>query len=158
MLWKYLGWVTPLVYQVPRSLFVPVNCAIATFSLAYQAILSFDALHVKNNVQIYNICICNMLLLVFNVMRHEQTAIVLTGLRESRSKGTEPLVDLSVDLLKVVSPVLITSSVVVGVCCAGLFAFAYTLHGEFAWAIYRHVSGSRQTRQRFLAYKARIFP
>lgn len=158
MLWKYLGWVTPLVYQVPRSFFVPVNCAIAAFSLAYQAFLSFDALPAKNNVQMYNIVICNVLLLVFNVIRHKETAIVLTELRESRSTGAKPLVDLSVDLWKVVSPVLITSSVIVGACCAGLFGFAYKLHGEFAWAIYRHVSGSRQTRRRFLTYKVRIFP
>jgi hypothetical protein len=158
VLWKYLGWITPAVYQVPRPLSVHIYCAIATLSLAYQATLSLDALHVKNNVQIYNICICNVLLLVFNVMRHEQTAIVLAEMRESRAMGTEPLVDLSVDLWKVLSPVLITSSVIVGACCVGLFAFAYKLHGEFAWAIYRHVSGSRQTRRRFLTYKACIFP
>ncbi|PVI05328.1 hypothetical protein DM02DRAFT_639317 [Periconia macrospinosa] len=156
VLWKYLGWVSPIVYQVPRSYSIIVNCGLAMFGLTYQAFLAFDALHVKNNVQVYSICICNVLLFVFNVMRYGQTEIVISGLRESRAQGTEPLVDLSVDFWKVVFPVLITSSVLVGACCVGLFAFAYKLHKEFAWAIYRHVSGSRQTRRRFLTYKVLI--
>jgi hypothetical protein len=158
VLWEYLSWITPLVFETPNSYFVPVHCGLTILGLTYQAILAFDALHVKNNVQVYAICICNIVLFVSNIMRIGQTAIVLTGLREARSMGIKPTVDLSVDLWKLVYPVLITSSVLVGACSLGIFAFAYKLHKEFAWAIYRHVSGSRQTRRRFLTYKARIFP
>ena len=156
VLWKYLGWVTPLVYRTPYSYAIPVNCGLVILGLIYQTFLTFDALHVKNNVQVYSICVCNIVLFISNIMRIGNTVEFLNGLREERAMGTEPTVDLSVDMSKIVCPVLVASSVLVGACSLGLFAFAYKLHKEFAWAIYRHVSGSRQTRRRFLTYKVLV--
>jgi hypothetical protein len=143
---------------VPRSYSILVNCGLAISGLAYQTVLTLDALYVKNNVQVYNICICNAVFFAFHVMRYGQTDRVISGMRGSRAMGTEPIVDLSVDLWKIVSPLLIASASLVGTCCVGLFVFAYNLHKEFGWAIYRHVSGSQQTRRRFLTYKACISP
>ncbi|CAI6331739.1 unnamed protein product [Periconia digitata] len=156
VLWKYFGWVTPLVYQVPRSYSIPVNCGLLLLAVIYQAILTLDSLRTRNNVQMYNICICNILLLVLTIMSYEQTSQVITGLSTARAMGTTPLVNLSIDLWANVSPVLLSSCVVTGIVSIALFFYGYKLHKEFAWAIYRHVSGSRQMRQKFLAYKVLI--
>lgn len=163
ILWQYLSWITPLVWQTPTSYAIPVECGLSLFGLTYQTILTFDAIRAKNNVQVYNICICNLLLLVFTIMRIGQTEHVYDQMRGSRAQvlqstvvDLQPTVDLSMNIWKVIYPVLITASVLVGVCLCGLLAFGYKLHKEFAWAIYRHVSGSRQTRRRFLTYKVNI--
>lgn len=153
MLWKYFAWVTDLVFQVPRSYSVPVNCGLSLFGFSYLAVLSADALRQRNNVQIYSICVCNILLFIFTVMRYEQTAGIIEGLATARALGDTPLVDLSMDLWAIVGPILLSSSAISGVCTLALLFFGFKLHYEFAWAIYRHVNGSTQTRRRLLVYK-----
>ncbi|PVH91645.1 hypothetical protein DM02DRAFT_545403 [Periconia macrospinosa] len=156
VLWKYFSWVTPLVYQVQQSYSIPVNCGLIIFGLCYQSVLTVDALHTRNNVQMYNICVFNALLLTFIAMSYGQTAEVISGLSTSRALGDQPLVDLSVDLWASVRLLLLTLSVVVAIATLGLFFYGYKLHNEFAWAIYRHVRGSRQMRQWFLMYKVLV--
>lgn len=130
-----------------------MNCGLLLFGLSYQAILSLDALRTRNNVQMYNVCVCNILLVVFSVMSYGQTDQVIAGLSEARAMGNEPLIKPWVNLWASVHPVLLTSSVIVAISTLGLFYYGYKLHIEFAWAIYRHVSGSQEAKRRFLTYK-----
>lgn len=153
VLWRYFEWVTPVVYQVPTSYSIPMNCGLFLFGVIYQMVLTVDALRNKNNVQMYMVCICNTLLLVFTVMTVGQTIRILTQLPFARALGDVPLVSQDVDLAKELYPVLVTHCALVGLCSLILFYYGYKLHNEFSWAIYRHVSGSRQMRRRFLSYK-----
>ncbi|PSN68082.1 hypothetical protein BS50DRAFT_600036 [Corynespora cassiicola Philippines] len=156
VLGRYYMWITPVAYQVQRSYVVPVNFGLFVFGLFYEVALTFDALRLKNNVQVFAISICNALLVVFSIMRYGQTLEVNDGLSTSIAAGNIPLVDHSVEFWGRVQAAMITGTIVLGISTIILWLCAFRLNREFAWAIYRHISGSRQTRRRFLAYETLV--
>lgn len=54
----------------------------------------------------------------------------------------------------VVQPALIVSSILVGTFMVASWLPTFRLNREFAWAIYRHISGSLSTRRKYLTYQA----
>ena len=52
-----------------------------------------------------------------------------------------------------VQPEVIVSSILVGACMVSSWVLTFRLNREFAWAIYRHISGSLSTRRKYLTYQ-----
>jgi hypothetical protein len=145
--------VYPDVYQVPRAYVVPIHFTVFVLGNIWQAILAFDALRARNSLQLFGICLFNFCAFVFCVMRYSQTAENAAKLEPNLNSDGKPIVDISVDYWKRVQPALLTSAILVGACSLVLCVLAYKLTIEFAWAIYRHISGSIDTRRRYLAYQ-----
>lgn len=158
ILLSYFDWINPVVYQVPASYVVPVNFGLSMLGNLYQAVLAFDALRMKNNLQLYSICAIDVCLFIFSAMRYMQTERTAARLQLGEALGNRPFTDRSVDFWKLVQPALLTSSVIIGACSIASFVLVYRLHREFRWVIYRHISGSLEMLRRYFAYQVALTP
>jgi hypothetical protein len=155
LLLKYFAWINPVVYEVPRSYVMPLQSAVFILGMLVQAALAFDALRGRNSLQLIGICIFNSCIFVFCVMRYLQT-VTNAGLLKVGYNGVgKPFVDTSKHYERVIAPTLLPLTIIVGVCALASFFLTLRLSTEFAWAIYRQVSGNIKARRRYLAYQVR---
>lgn len=147
-----------MAYQVPSSYVVPVNFGLFVLGNVYLAGLAFDALRAKNNLQLFGICISNVGIFVFSIMRYGQTQENADRLRVGYAMGNKPFVKEGLHFWPKVQPALIVSSIIVGACMVSSWLITFRLNREFAWAIYRHISGSLLIRRKYLAYQVNHHP
>ena len=62
-------WVTPTIIQVPVSYMVPINLGVFIFASVYEFILALDAIHNKNNVLLFSICVCDACSFAYSIMQ-----------------------------------------------------------------------------------------
>lgn len=132
---------------------MPVNFGVFVLGNVYLAVLAIDALRARNNLQLFGICIFNVGVFVFSIMRYRQTHENAINLAGNGAPGDNPFVKVDVRFWPVVQPALIVSSALVGVCMVSSWLLTFRLNREFAWAIYRHISGSLSVRRKYLTYQ-----
>jgi hypothetical protein len=152
----YFNWINPVVYQVPVSFVVPVNFGLFILGNLWKAGLAIDALRMKNILQLYSICLLDISLFVFSVMRYFQTRKVAANLLLGEAPGPQYFTDRSVDYWATARPALLSSTTALGVCVVLSSVMVYLLQRELRWAIYRHISGSLEMLRRYLAYQVRF--
>jgi len=152
---RYFAWINPVVWQVPRSYVLPVNFAVFVLGNVYFAGLAFDALRARNNLQLFGICAFNLGIFVFGIIRYGQTQDTAVALALNYALGNRPFVKADVAFWPKVQPALIASTVLVGACMVSSFLLTFRLNREFAWAIYRHISGSLSIRRKYLTYQVK---
>jgi hypothetical protein len=143
------------VYEVPRSYVMPLQSAVFILGMLVQAALAFDALRGRNSLQLIGICIFNSCIFVFCVMRYFQTITNAELLKVGFNGVGKPFVDTNKHYERVIAPTLLPLTIIVGVCALASFFLTQKLSTEFAWAIYRQVSGNIKARRRYLAYQVR---
>jgi hypothetical protein len=143
------------VYEVPRAYVMPLQSAVFILGMLVQAALAFDALRGRNSLQLIGICIFNSCIFVFCVMRYFQTIANAALLKVGYNGVGKPFVDTSKHYERVIAPTLLPLTIIVGVCVLASFFLTLRLSTEFAWAIYRQVSGNIKARRRYLAYQVR---
>ena len=142
-----------MVYEVPRSYVMPLQSGVFILGNIVQGTLAFDALRGRNSLQLMGICIFNSCIFVFSVMRYFQTKTNAALLSVGYNGSNIPFVKADVDFEKVIAPTLLPSTIIVGVCALVSYFLTIRLSSEFAWAIYRQVSGDIKARRRYLAYQ-----
>ncbi|OSS43579.1 hypothetical protein B5807_11775 [Epicoccum nigrum] len=152
VLQRYFSWINDVVWQGPTSYVVPVHFALFVFGNLYMAVLAFDALRTRNNLQLFGICIFNMGVFTFAVMRINQTHVISQTLPDNIAAGNKPFVK-DVPFWSKVQPALIVNAIIPGVCMIASWLLTFKLNREFAWAIYRHISGSLSIRRKYLTYQ-----
>lgn len=90
---------------------------------------------------------------IFSIMRYGQTHDNAAALATNYALGNSPLVKADVLFWSKIQPALIVSTVLIGACMVSSCLLTFRLNREFAWAIYRHISGSLATRRKYLAYQ-----
>ncbi|KAJ5669255.1 hypothetical protein N7462_010325 [Penicillium macrosclerotiorum] len=146
-------WVRPNIIQVTVSYSVPINLAIFIFTCVYELVLAVDAVHHKNNLLIFAICIANVCILVFSGLQIQAMKEVVSDLPCERDDEYHPLVKLDVDFWHRIRPAQWTCPIVFGLCTLVIWPCAYQLHKEYAWAIYRSIRGDIGMKYRYLAYE-----
>ena len=131
---------------------IPINLGILIFACLFEFILALDAIHNKNNILLFAICICNACSFVYSVMQFLLMRDTTARLFEERF-GYPTLVDTTRNVWPQIQPAEILLSTFTGVCTLVLCPFAYLMHREYSWAIYKSVHGSLETRMRYLAYE-----
>jgi hypothetical protein len=153
---EWQRWVTPNITRVPVSYVVPVGMGILVFACVYEAILALDAIHNKNNILLFAICISNVCSNIFAAMRCVSMQQYTTSLFED-AESVPALVNSSWDVWPRIQPAEILVPVVTSLGTGVLWPCAYYLHREYSWAIYKCVHGSSEIRMRYLAYEVRSF-
>lgn len=131
--------------KVPASKIIPTFLALYCFGFIYELVLVYDALRLKNTIQVIGLCICNIGLLVYGAVQVEQirdTIGVLTvngGISKEYWPQTEPF--------------LIIIPCVVAMGTALMLIVAWKLYDEFAWTIYKHISADLRMKRRYLTYQ-----
>ena len=107
--------------------------------------LVYDALRLKNTIQVIGLCIFNGALLIY-------AAIQMDQIREAN----EYLLDkgLSVrDIWGDIQPFLISIPCVLALCTVLMSIVAWKLYDEFAWTIYKHISADLRMKRRYLTFQ-----
>jgi hypothetical protein len=131
---------------------IPINLGILIFAPVYEFILVVDAIHNKNNVLLFSICIFNICRFVYSVMQYISVEDTTTGLFDNRY-GTPTLIDTTRNLWPQIQPAENLVAVITALGSILVCLFAYLLHREYSWVIYKSVQGSSKPRRRYLFYE-----
>jgi hypothetical protein len=115
------------------------------FGYLYQLWLVWDALRLKNTIQVIGLVIYNVGILIYAAIQFDQ----IRDAADELNKGAfvEPQFWSDVRPMLIALPCLMAFATV-------LFAFeAWKLYDEFAWTIYKHISADLRLKRRYLTYQ-----
>ena len=127
---------------------IPTFLTLYIFGIFYQLVLVWDALRLKNTIQIIGLCMLNIGLLIYGAVQMEQIkqAILLLN--------TAGNVDLA--LWGQTRPFLIAIPCILALGTCFLSVAAWKLYDEFAWTIYKHISADPRMKRRYLIFQIYI--
>jgi hypothetical protein len=126
---------------------IPTYLAVFMFGYLYQLWLVWDALRLKNTIQVIGLVIYNIGILIYAAIQFDQIRDAADELNENKFVDPEFWND--------VRPMLIALPVLMAVMTI-FFAFeAWKLYDEFAWTIYKHISADLRLKRRYLTYQVR---
>jgi hypothetical protein len=132
----------------PQLKTIPTFLALFIFGFLYELVLVWDALRVKNTIQVIGLCIANLALMVYSAIQVDQLNESITIL-----KNNDAVDDL--DVWDEVKGVLIAIPCIIGVATIGLGFISWKLYQEFAWDILKHIGADYRMKKRFLHYQVR---
>lgn len=119
------------------------------FGYLYQLFLVWDALRLKNTIQVIGLVIYNVGIMVYAAIQYDQIKDAAFVLDEQNFIPSDFWIDVKAMLITV--PVLMAVATIA-------FAFvAWKLYDEFAWTIYKHISADLRMKRRYLTYQVRRF-
>ncbi|KAF1840893.1 uncharacterized protein K460DRAFT_321489 [Cucurbitaria berberidis CBS 394.84] len=150
---SYLRWVNPPVYQVPLSYITPLSLVVTMLGCIFQVVLTLDALRIKNNIQVVAQCVCNLFISVAVVMQYYQIKGANDHILQGHDMYWNPFAKNDRHFWYHTAASLIVCIVTSCACSVVMCVLAYSLHREFAWALYQDVSSEQKMRNRYLAYQ-----
>ena len=135
-------------HEWSQSLTIPVFLALYIFGFVYELVLTYDALRMKNTIQVIGLCACNVGLLIYGAVQAQQIKGAVETLDEDNG------IDKS--MWNTTEPVLIVIPIVVAIASAVMAFIAWKLYHEFSWSIYKHISADLRLKRRYLAYQVGI--
>ncbi|KAL8964214.1 MAG: hypothetical protein Q9183_004612, partial [Haloplaca sp. 2 TL-2023] len=127
---------------------IPTFLALYIFGFLYQLILVYDALRLKNTIQVIGLCIYNVGLLVYAAVQMDQIHQAIEEL--SGRDYIDPAV------WEIERPYLIAIPCVIALGTVLLAIIAWKLYDEFAWTIYKHISADLRMKRRYLTFQIYI--
>ena len=109
----------------------------------YELLLVWDALRLKNTIQVIGLCIYNLGLLIYAAVQIQEIdeAVKTLGNR------------IDNNVWSAVRPFLIALPCIIAVGTLGMSFVARKLYDEFAWTIYKHISADLRMKRRYLTYQ-----
>jgi hypothetical protein len=124
---------------------VPTYLAVFMFGYLYQLYLVWDALRLKNTIQVIGLVIYNVGIMVYAAIQYDQIRDAAFALDQQNFLPSDFWVDVKPMLIAV--PVLMAAATIA-------FAFvAWKLYDEFAWTIYKNISADLRLKRRYLTYQ-----
>ncbi|EME46150.1 hypothetical protein DOTSEDRAFT_70223 [Dothistroma septosporum NZE10] len=127
---------------------IPTYLALFIFGYLYELVLAWDALRLKNTIQVIGICIYNLGMLIYSSVQMEQVDSAVKQLRAST--------DIEDGTWHGLKPYLVAAPCVVALGTIALTFVAWKLYNEFAWTIYKHISADLRLKRRYLTYQIYI--
>lgn len=129
----------------PASKTIPTFLTLYIFGFIYQLILVYDALRLKNTIQIIGLCIYNVGLLVYAAVQWIQI--------QDAVRDLERVHDINHSVLSTTKPYLTAVPCVIALGTALMSVVAWKLYDEFAWTIYKHISADLRMKRRYLTFQ-----
>ncbi len=130
-----------------QSRTVPTYLSLFIFGFLYEVVLAYDALRLRNTIQVIGLCIFNLALMIYAAIQIDQLNDALFKL--------VTLGQLPPTLWKELEPYLIAVPCIVAFVTLLLGFIAWKLYGEFAWTIYKNISADLRLKRRLLTYQVR---
>ncbi|KAK8072452.1 hypothetical protein PG996_005800 [Apiospora saccharicola] len=128
---------------------IPTFLALFIFGFLYVLLLCWDALRMKNTIQVIGLCIANVALLVYTGIQIDQIKEAVDILKEQGAMEEE-------DFWNSVKPLLVAVPGILAVASVCLGFIAWKLYQEFAWDILKHIGADYRMKKRFLYYQVYI--
>lgn len=132
----------------PASKTIPTFLALYSFGFLYELVLVYDALKMKNTIQIIGLCMCNVGLLVYGAVQVKQ---IRTAVSTLALMGQIDSIVWSES-----EPFLIAIPCIVALGTTLIAFLAWKLYDEFAWTIYKHISADLRMKRRYLTYQVHM--
>lgn len=129
---------------------IPTFLTLFIFGFLYILFLSWDALRLKNTIQIIGLCVANLAIFVYAILQIDQIDMSISRLLEANALKPDRE-DRNVWAL--CKPFLVAVPAVVGVVTVAMGALAYQLYREFAWDILKQIGADYRMKKRFLHYQ-----
>ena len=131
---------------------VPTSLTLYIFAMIYWLYLTWDALRLKNTIQVIGLCISNFALVVYGAVQTKQVRDIVSQLSELNIQVTD-------ETQSQINPGLIANPIVLAVGAILMCIVARKqLYEEFSWTIYKNISADMAMRRRFLTYQVRSVP
>lgn len=138
---------------------IPTFLTLFIFGFLYELLLVWDALRLKNTIQIIGICIANLALLVYTAIQIDQIHDVLTllgtnnGLEGGYTNEKGVAITPPEALWDEVQGFLIAIPIILAVGTIILSFIAWKLYQVFAWDILKQIGADYRMKKRFLHYQ-----
>ncbi|KAF1835680.1 hypothetical protein BDW02DRAFT_277288 [Decorospora gaudefroyi] len=127
---------------------IPTFLAVFMFGYIYQLFLTWDALRLKNTIQVIGLVLYNIGILVYAGIQFDQIKDAADELNQAAF--------IPAAFWTQVKPMLIALPVLMAIATV-IFAFeAWKLYDEFAWTIYKRISADTRLKRRYLTYQIYI--
>lgn len=138
---------------------IPTFLTLFIFGFLYELLLVWDALRLKNTIQVIGICIANLALLVYTAIQIDQIEEAITdlgsynGLKGGYTDSDGTVVSARDSLWATVQPFLIAIPIVLAIGTVILSWLAWKLYQVFAWDILKQIGADYRMKKRFLHYQ-----
>ena len=122
---------------------IPTFLTLYIFGFIYELLLAYDALRLKNTIQIIGLCLYNLGLLIYAAVQMAEINDAVKHLGGNLDATT----------WSAVKPFLIAIPCVIAGGSIGMSIVARKIYDEFAWTIYKHISADLRMKRRYLAYQ-----
>jgi hypothetical protein len=127
---------------------IPTYLAVFMFGYLYQLWLVWDALRLKNTIQVIGLVIYNVGILIYAAIQYDQISDAVDKLKDWAF--------VKDGFWKDVKPLLIALPCLMAVATIAFAFQAWKLYDEFAWTIYKHISADLRLKRRYLTYQIYI--
>ncbi|KAI9682227.1 MAG: hypothetical protein M1817_000281 [Caeruleum heppii] len=141
---------TPGSGTLPEARSIPTYLTLFIFGFVYQIVLVWDALRLKNTIQVIGLCIYNVGLLIYAAVQMEQIQEAVEDL--SAVGLTKP----DAQIWQKTRPLLVAVPCIIAFGTVLLSVIAWKLYDEFAWTIYKHISADLRMKRRYLTFQIYI--
>ena len=131
---------------------IPTFLTLIIFGFLYMMLLSWDALRLKNTIQIIGLCFANLALFIYTILQIDQINNSISRLLDA---GALKANRVDRDVWELCKPFLIAIPAIMGVITIVMGAIAYQLYREFAWDILKQIGADYRMKKRFLHYQVR---
>ncbi|GAM83102.1 hypothetical protein ANO11243_010880 [Dothideomycetidae sp. 11243] len=134
--------------NTPNVRAIDTYLSLFIFGFVFQIALTWDALRLKNTIQIIGLCFYNVGLMIYAAVQTDQI-----------QEFVNPAVgraSISVDLWNTLKPYLIAVPCVLALGSFIMGFVAWKLYDEFSWSIYKHISADLSMKRRYLVYQIYI--
>jgi hypothetical protein len=127
---------------------IPTFLTLFIFGFLYELVVVWDALRMKNTIQVIGVCIANLALLVYTAIQVDQISEAIKVLN-----GDGALKLPVVEIWGGIRGFLVAIPCVIAVCTLAMGFVAWKLYQEFAWDILKHIGADYRMKKRFLHYQ-----
>ncbi|KAM7222175.1 hypothetical protein V8F06_002447 [Rhypophila decipiens] len=132
---------------------IPTFLTLFIFGFIYVLFLAWDALRLKNTIQIIGLCIANMALFIYTILQIEQ---IDDSIQELQSKGYLRDAFPGVEVRGAIKPFLVAIPAIIGVTTIAMSFVAYQLYHVFAWDILKQIGADYRMKKRLFWYQVYI--
>lgn len=126
---------------------IPTFLALYIFGFLYQLVLVYDALRLKNTIQVIGLCLYNVGLLIYAAVQMDQIHDAVVLLKRKN--------DIDPSVWNTEKPYLIAIPCIIALGTVLMAVIAWKLYDEFAWTIYKHISADLRMKRRYLTFQVR---
>lgn len=134
-----------------QYLTIPTFLTLFIFGFLYLTVVVWDALRMKNTIQVIGVCIANLALMVYTAIQVDQIQEAIFKLGGSDALEDDNPKELWSDM----KPYLVATPAVIAACTVGMVFVAWKLYQEFAWDILKNIGADYRMKKRFFHYQVR---
>ncbi|KIW88195.1 uncharacterized protein Z519_11306 [Cladophialophora bantiana CBS 173.52] len=127
---------------------IPTFLTLYIFGFLYQLVLVWDALRMKNTIQVIGLVMYNVGLLIYGSVQMDQIREAILQLAEDDY--------IRKNIWSDTEPFLIAIPCILAVGTVLMAGCAWKLYDEFAWTIYKRISADLRMKRRYLQYQVYI--